>query len=519
MRRGAPGNERVSIGRYEIVGPLAFGGMAEVVLGRVRGPSGFERPVVIKRILPHLAREAEFRQMFLDEARIAARIRHPNVVSVEELGEAADDLYLVMEYLEGESLSTLGKLLAKRSEALSPRLAAHIVAEACAGLHAAHELKGPDGAPLSVVHRDVSPQNVFVLYEGHVKVIDFGIAKAKTSESKTRTGQVKGKFAYMAPEQLLAQPSIDRRADVFALGILLFELSTGTRLFERANDLMVLRAVCEDPLPLPTSQVPGYPKSLEEIYLRALSRNPEGRYATAAAMRRDLLAALKDIPSTEPAEEELSALMMQLFEDRIAKKRAMLASLERGEQVTELPPGEDSFRSSKEAETEAAAPEPPASVVAAEAPSATRTNVVAGGEEARERPARSRWPLMVVGLAVLVVAAVAVPMALRGPRQAADVEAGRASAPPPEAAATTAIPAITVSPSIPTTTPSGSPTEAVSSANASRPTASADASAGVAAADAQARSKPRVGAPPPPPKTAAPSAEPAKSSTGFRRFD
>ena len=166
------------VGRYEVAGRLATGGMAEILLGRLVGPSGFERPLVIKRILPHLAEQQSFVSMFLDEARLAAQIRHPNVVSVSELGQEGDDLYLVMEYLEGENAAGLIRRSMVTGKNTDFALCAYIVAEACAGLHAAHELTDPDGNPLRLVHRDVSPQNIFVTYGGAVKVLDFGIAKA-----------------------------------------------------------------------------------------------------------------------------------------------------------------------------------------------------------------------------------------------------------------------------------------------------------------------------------------------------
>src|SRR4051794_11133466 len=190
-----------SLGRYEVVGFLASGGMAEVFLGRVRGPSGFERPVVLKRMLPHLIRQESFVNMFLDEARIVARVRHPNVVQVHELTREGGELFMVMEYLEGESLAGLSRRLMARGETLDPEIAAYVVAEACSGLHSAHELRGDDGKSVGVVHRDVSPQNLFVTFAGSVKILDFGIAKAQDRVTRTETGELKGKLDYMSPEQ------------------------------------------------------------------------------------------------------------------------------------------------------------------------------------------------------------------------------------------------------------------------------------------------------------------------------
>ncbi len=322
-----------ALGRYEIIGVLATGGMAEVLLARVNGPSGFERPVVIKRILPHLTREAVFRDMFLEESRIIARIRNRNVVAVHELGQEGHELYLVMEYLEGESLASIQRRLRVAKRSMPLHLGAYITAEACAGLHAAHELTGPDGASLNIVHRDVSPHNVFVQYDGQVKVIDFGIAKAADSQSKTQTGQIKGKFSYMAPEQVRAEP-LDRRADIFALGIVLQEITTGQRLFERDHDLLVFKALVEDPIAKPSQQLPGYPASLEAVCEKALARDLASRYPTAIAMRKELLAAMKPLVGDEPVEEELGALMRDLFVERFERKRDLVARIQRGAMVT-----------------------------------------------------------------------------------------------------------------------------------------------------------------------------------------
>jgi eukaryotic-like serine/threonine-protein kinase len=324
------------VGRYDIVGHLAAGGMAESLLGRIVGPSGFQRPVVIKRILPHLAREKSFTEMFLDEARIVAGIRHPNVVQVHELGHENDELFLVMEYLEGESLSGLIKRLRAHQESLEYPLAAYILAEACAGLHAAHELADPQGVKQNVVHRDVSPQNVFVSYAGGVKVLDFGIAVAADRVTRTEAGTFKGKFEYGSPEQCRGKP-LDRRSDVFALGILLFELSTGTRLFKRGGQLDTLRAICEEPILPPTKVIVGYPEELSRIVMKALERDKDLRYPTALAMRRDLLAAMRELTTDIAPEERLASIMQRLFADRVAEKGEMLRRVEAGSNVEHLP--------------------------------------------------------------------------------------------------------------------------------------------------------------------------------------
>jgi hypothetical protein len=328
------------IGRYEVVGPLASGGMAEILLARLTGPSGFERLVVVKRILPHLASTEEFVSMFLDEARIVARIRHSNVVQVQELGRDGDDLFLVMEYLEGETATGLLKRSTLRHERMDPAIGAHMVAEACAGLHAAHELCDVDGTPQSIVHRDISPQNLFITYSGEVKVLDFGIAMTADRITRTEAGQLKGKLEYMSPEQAAGR-ELDRRSDLFALGTLLYELTTGRRLFKRESQLATLKAIAEEPVVPPSRVDEHYPKSLERIVLRALERRREDRYATAAEMRKELVAALRQLrPDGDDIQEALASKMGSLFEDRIQEKREMILRVRAGSAVTDVPAGE-----------------------------------------------------------------------------------------------------------------------------------------------------------------------------------
>lgn len=328
------------LGRYEILGELAVGGMAEILLARRVGPSGFERPVVIKRILPHLSRLESFVSMFLDEARIAASIRHPNVIHVEELERDTDGLYLVMEYLEGESVSGLLRRLCVRDETLDRTLAAYIIAECCAGLHAAHEMVDADGHAQNVVHRDISPQNLFVTYDGRIKVLDFGIAKAADRITRTEAGQMKGKLAYMSPEQCDSKP-LDRRSDIFSLGVVLYELSTGRRLFDRDNPLETVRAIGTQAAVVPPTRLDEtYPPALERVCMRALSVSPDDRYQTMLEMRRDLHA-IVHAPSdgSEPG-EKLTQVMQTIFGERAAEKRATLQRLRAGSRPKNVPRGE-----------------------------------------------------------------------------------------------------------------------------------------------------------------------------------
>lgn len=327
------------IGRYHVIGRIASGGMAEILLAKVLGPGGFERPVVIKRVLPHLVNQREFRDMFLDEARIVAAIHHHNVVQVHELGLEDDELYLVMEYLAGESVRSLAKRAVARNVPLDLGLCAHIIAEACAGLHAAHEFTGPDGKPLHVVHRDVCPNNLFVSYDGTVRVVDFGIAQAVDRHTLTEAGQVKGKAAYMSPEQCLRQP-VDRRTDVFALGVVLYELSTGHRLFGGALESRILSCLQQEQVQTPSSVVRGYPPELEQICMRALRFDPAERFATAEDMRRELVRFQRGRAGDVLPEQQLKTCMHALFQDRIEEKADLLTRVRDGSGVSHIPTAE-----------------------------------------------------------------------------------------------------------------------------------------------------------------------------------
>ncbi|NOY90962.1 MAG: protein kinase [Deltaproteobacteria bacterium] len=313
--------------------------MAEILLARRVGPGGFERAVVIKRILPHLANLTEFVDMFLDEGRIAARIGHPNVSQVFALHQEDDELFQVMEYLEGESAAGVNRRLRSLNESLDYALAAHIVAEACAGLHAAHELNGPDGDSLELVHRDVSPENLFVGYDGTVKVLDFGIAKAANRLTKTDAGLIKGKFAYMSPEQTKGK-ALDRRSDIFSLGIVLYELSTQRSLFRRGNQPATLQAVNDDPVLPPSVFDPEYPRSLEAICLKALQRDPDERFSTAREMQRAILEILPALQGPTLFAESLAKLMNELFPDRISEKQEMMRRLQDGFTPSHVPAAE-----------------------------------------------------------------------------------------------------------------------------------------------------------------------------------
>jgi serine/threonine-protein kinase len=273
-----------AFGKYQLFASLGRGGMADVFLAVSRGPMGFNKLVVVKRLRAALAEEGSFLNMFLDEARLAARLNHPNVVHTYEVGENHGSYFIAMEYLEGQSLNKVIKEAIKRSVEAPLPLLARIISDALSGLHHAHELRDYDGTPLNIIHRDVSPHNVFVTYDGQVKLVDFGIAKAALSSTQTEVGVLKGKVAYMAPEQAMGG-TIDRRADVFAMGIVLWELLTRKRLMTGDSAAATLHRLLNTAIPRVSSVVPEVDPQLDEIVAKALEKDPANRFQTALEMR------------------------------------------------------------------------------------------------------------------------------------------------------------------------------------------------------------------------------------------
>ncbi|HSN28620.1 MAG TPA: protein kinase [Kofleriaceae bacterium] len=285
------------LGRYELLGQLATGGMAEIHLARLAGAEGFEKIVVVKRLLPELVASKAYVAMLLDEGKLAGRLDHPNVCEVFELGKDGGEYFLVMPYLDGVPATDFIARPRDPDRLAQLRIACGIVTQACAGLHHAHELRAPDGAPLGLVHRDVSPSNLFVMTNGLVKVLDFGIAKV-IGGAETEAGTIKGKTQYMAPEQLLGEP-LDRRCDTFALGIVLYELATHQRLFKRASDYLSARAILEDPIPRADSVDPAVPAALADVIAKALARDRDQRYATAKDLARAIEGALGGVATQD----------------------------------------------------------------------------------------------------------------------------------------------------------------------------------------------------------------------------
>ena len=266
---------------YQIIGKLATGGMAEIFLVRCATGTGIERYCVLKRILPEHAQDTQFVQMFLDEARLAAQLQHPNIASVYDIGQLDDGHFYTMEYVHGETFRSLlqGTQELRRSLPLSCVLT--MVAGVAAALHHAHERRANDGRALGIVHRDVSLSNVMVSYEGNVKLVDFGVAKAANRAIRTKTGTVKGKISYLSPEQCRGQ-EVDRRSDLFSLGVVMWEMLTGQRLYQRATDFDSMSAIATEPAPRPSSRRSGIPGPIDHIVLRLLAKPAHSRFQTAA---------------------------------------------------------------------------------------------------------------------------------------------------------------------------------------------------------------------------------------------
>ncbi|MDI3289145.1 serine/threonine-protein kinase [Polyangium sp. 15x6] len=303
------------IGPYEGIAELASGGMATTFLARKTGEVGFERLVVLKRVHPHLLKEPNLRDMLADEARVAASMRHPNVVPVEDVVNASGELCLVMPYVESLSLGALLDAARRGGERLPPAVASRILLDVLAGLDAAHEAKDLRGEPLEIVHRDVSPRNVLVGTDGQARLIDFGVAKAARRITQTKSGIMKGTIAYMAPEQLRRR-ELDRRADVFAAGVVLYEAITGERLFDGRDEADVLIGVLADEIPRLSEAALGLSPAVDEVLEAALCRDPEERFASAAAFAEALERALPPAPA-----REVAAMLARLGAAEIERRR------------------------------------------------------------------------------------------------------------------------------------------------------------------------------------------------------
>ncbi|MEZ4319798.1 MAG: PhnD/SsuA/transferrin family substrate-binding protein [Myxococcota bacterium] len=343
------------MGRYHLVERLAVGGMAEVFLACERGTHALDRLLVIKRILPHLADNEEFVRMFMTEARVAARINHPNVVQIYELGEAGGFPFIAMEYVSGSTLKELVKASRKADTRLPLAMVVHIMAQACAGAHAAHELTAPDGQKLNIVHRDLSPHNLMVTDDALVKLLDFGIAKAEQGMDHTRTGMLKGKVSYMSPEQC-KQLKLDRRSDIYALGIVMWELFAGHKMFFGMSELATMQAIVTGDLKDVRESRPDVPEPLLAVMKKAMASSVDDRYDTADAMRRALLDAAEEakiVVDEDRAGRFVRTLLGEVHEERrqhvTTAMEKTLVTLSRAQ-----PPSTEDLAVSQHTETSAA---------------------------------------------------------------------------------------------------------------------------------------------------------------------
>ena len=310
-------------GKYTLLRKVATGGMAELYLALHRSVAGFEKLVAVKRVLPHLAEDQAFVEMLLQEARVAAQLDHPNIAHIFDVGVHEGEYYIAMEFVHGEDLRSIVRQMKKKgvtSFPLEHTLA--IVLGCCAGLAYAHEKKDLDGEPLHIVHRDVSPQNILVTFSGDVKLVDFGIAKVGAQIEDTGSGKLKGKIPYMSPEQARGEP-LDQRSDIFSLGVILFELSTGRRLFRGRNQMETLRLITDSEYPRPRDLNPNLPEPLERIILKALAKDREQRYQSARQMQADLEAFVREhqLPVSPIS---LGQWMQSLFEEKLAQQKKLL---------------------------------------------------------------------------------------------------------------------------------------------------------------------------------------------------
>ncbi|HRI62934.1 MAG TPA: protein kinase [Polyangium sp.] len=314
-----------TLGRYELLVPIAQGGMAVVWAARMKGTRGFQKTVAVKTMLPELSEDPQFEEMFLAEAGLASRIKHPHVCEILDLGEQDGLIYIVMEWIDGEPLSQLARS-ARQKGGIPFLIALRLVLNAALGLHAAHELKDENGELIGLVHRDVSPQNILVTYDGVVKIVDFGVAKASTelANAATKDGQLKGKVPFMSPEQALGK-DIDRRTDVFALGIVLFQLIAAKHPFRGDNDMITLRRICDpDPAPSLMSVVPSCPQALNDLVAKALAKDVNDRYESMSEFARAVDRAIAELKLQGLPDEDVVGFVKGMLGERAEKRRTAI---------------------------------------------------------------------------------------------------------------------------------------------------------------------------------------------------
>jgi serine/threonine-protein kinase len=461
MVAAVPDTRERRLGRYTLHGEIASGGMATVHFGRLAGEGGFSRIVAIKCMHKHLAEDPDFRAMFLDEARLAARIQHPNVVSTIDVGSSDEEMFLVMEYVTGESLAALIRAASRLGERIPTSIAIRIVVDALYGLHAAHVATDDAGAPLSIVHRDVSPQNILVATDGHARVLDFGIAKAAGRSHTTRDGQLKGKFRYMAPEQVRDSP-VSAQTDVYAASVVLWELLTGQPLFKGTNDAAIVARVLEGTIIAPSKLIPSLPRELDALVLRGLAREPLERFPSAEAMAEALESA-----SEATTARQVGAWVGRMASDVLRRRADQIARIEGAPSEPGLVAGGLAVEPSTETSTqEVPVPEAKTEI------QATRVLAVEGMYEGTLPRQRSAWVAGVLGTTVLV--AVGAAFAFVGTRRQSPAPATDESPAAPTVNPTTSGLAISVpssaSPSaIPTVTATVAPASPSVSSSPVRP--------------------------------------------------
>lgn len=319
--------------RYDLLGEIATGGMATVYVAKLRGAHGFARTVAVKCMHPQYAKDPSFVDMFLDEARVAAKIRHPNVVPTLDIIQEEEQLLIVLEYVEGETLSAILKSARSKGTKIAPPIACAIVHDLLCGLHAAHEATDDEGKPLDIIHRDVSPQNVIVGVDGLARVLDFGVAKASGRAHETRSGEIKGKVPYMPVEQLYGE-DLDRRADVYAAGVVLWEALTGERLFEAPSDAALVLKIAEATIEPPSARLGvTLPPDLDRVVMKALARERGERYATALEFAEELGRAIP--PATRL---DVAAFVKEHAADTLAERERKLRAWERTPSQRDLAP-------------------------------------------------------------------------------------------------------------------------------------------------------------------------------------
>ncbi|HEX3770838.1 MAG TPA: protein kinase [Polyangiaceae bacterium] len=495
------------VGRYQVHEPIASGGMAVVHLGRIVGPVGFSRTIAIKRLHPHLATDPEFVARFLDEARLAARVQHPNVVATLDVVASHGQLFLVMDFVLGASLAQLASSAHGRPP--PPAVVSAVVAGALYGLQAAHEARDEHGESLGIVHRDVSPQNLLVGVDGLTRVVDFGVAKAAARMQSTRSGQLLGKLAYMAPEQILRR-SVDRRADVYAAGVVLWEALTLRRLFQEDDERAVIAAVLEGRVPPPSTVRADLPVAVDAVVARALAADPGARFATA----QDFAAALESAITPAP-QREVGAWVESTGHEDLRARRGLVSEVERSPSI-EGPTDDDAVEGLV---SHALSPEEARKLATALTTSLpSRWDAPQGASAAIAPPAQRRsrrmWIAGAIGAAAVTGGAIAA--SARSSPPAAPVPSVSAALARPAMATPSAAPSASLAPSAPALPP-----DAPSSGAAPRPSSPAVAHAPPAH---------RVG---PPPRASTPSgagAPPANSksascdppfsidATGVKRF-